>query len=672
MPVVPSTLIGRALLLAITVAMLVGLALAGCERRLATGASSGTADSSAPVAGAQSAPREPVVRRSAVPLGNLRMTWSARSRTDALASLVFGIDDSLTKEIGKPIHLRATAENDMFVVDAVRNDLLFWSASDQSYASKRWWKRERVPLASATAPDGSLAVACSDRAGSEVTILGAGGRESLCAAPAGVEFRPGGLAFVGEELWVSNLAAHRIEVYHGASGKWLRSIGRNGDASGEFRYPTNLAVSPDGRVCIVDTMNHRVQRFAHDGTWQQTIGRAGDGIGCFSLPRDAGFGPDGTLFVVDAKLGRVQAFDERGEVIAIFGEAGDESQKLVSPSSLAAVSQLPGEATAPPDGFDADYYIIVAERYAEPGLRAYAWGRDHAATARIAAPLVRSRPLVEGVEPAINPHWSSTQCNACHASGDGAPQAIPVAKADQTCLACHDGRKAHDEPHPTGRLARTATVKTPEDWPTDAGRLTCLTCHDIRQHCDAGARRPADNPAMLRGYESGRADSYCRTCHMEDASWQFSPHRQVDASGAVNSRTCLFCHTDAPDVPADGARRGHSLLRTESSQGCLACHVRHWDVSERGHVDRPVTDEVRAWLASGRAVANGSTTGSGESSSRLPLGGDRVTCYTCHNPHQPELFPAGSDLGQRSVAAEDAHAALRIPSATLCLACHER
>lgn len=672
MPVVPSTLIGHALRLTLALAVLMGIALGGCERRLSSGASSETAGLSAPVAGAKAAPREPIVPRSAAPLGNLRMPRTQGPRIDGLASLVFGVDDSPTKELGKPIHVRATAEHDLVVVDAERNDLLFWSVGDRSSASMRSWQKACSPLACATAPDGSLAVACSGVAGSEVTILDAAGNETSCAAPAGVEFRSGGLAFVGEELWVSNLTAHRIEVYHGASGKWLRSIGRNGDASGEFRYPTNLAVSPDGGVCIVDTMNHRVQRFAPDGTWQRTIGRAGDGIGCFSLPRDAGFGPDGTLFVVDAKLGRVQAFDDRGEVIAVFGDADDESQKLVSPSSLAVVSHLPGEATAPPDGFDADYYIVVAERYVEPGLRAYAWGRDHAATARIAAPPVRSRPLVEGVEPAINPHWSSTQCNACHASGDGAPQAIPVAKADQTCLACHDGRKAHDEPHPTGRLARTATVTTPEDWPTDAGRLTCLTCHDIRQHCDAGARRPADNPAMLRGYESDRADSYCRTCHVEDASWQFSPHRQVDASGAVNSRTCLFCHTDAPDVPADGARRGHSLLRTESSQGCLACHVRHWDVSERGHVDRPVTDEVRNWLASSRAVADASTIGSGDTLSGLPLGGDRVTCYTCHNPHQPELFPAGSDLGQRSVAAEDAHAALRVPSATLCLACHEK
>lgn len=672
MPVVPSTLIGRALMLALALFAMIGFAIGGCERRMAT------QPSPEPIGTLQAArstpiePRKPNLPRSAAPLGNIQMEWSPRPRTHALASIVFGIDDSPAESFGKPIHVRATPGNDLFVIDSAMKDLFSWPATDRSLVSIRKWEQEHAPVACATASDGSLAVAYSDRESGEVAIIAARGAETSCTVPAGVAFRPGGLAFVGDSLWVSNLAVHRIEVFRSTSGHWLRSIGRSGDGPGEFRTPTNLAVSPDGSVCVVDTMNHRVQILAADGTWQRSIGRAGDGMGCFALPRDAAFGPDGTLFVVDAKLGRVQAFDDRGDVIAVFGDAGDDSQKLVSPSSLAVLSQLPGDADEPPDGFEADYYILVSERYAEPGLRAYAWGRITTTTALHAAPLERSRPLVDGIEPAINPHWSPAQCNACHPSGDGAPRVIPIAQADRICLSCHDGKKAHDEPHPTGRLARTATVKTPEDWPTDAGRLACLTCHDIRQHCEAAARRPAINPAMLRGYDSAQADSYCRSCHVEDASWQFSPHQQVDAGGAVNSRTCLFCHTDVPDVTADGARRGQPLLRTNTSQGCLVCHVRHWDVSERGHVDRPVTNEIRDFLPSQVEDAVGARAAGNNGPSRLPLGDDRVTCYTCHNPHQPELFPAGSILGQRSTATEDTHAALRVPSETLCLTCHEK
>lgn len=672
MPVVPSTLIGRALMLALAVFAMIGFAIGGCERRMATQPSPEPIGTLHAARITPAEPRKPNLPRSAAALGNLRMPWSTRPRTHALASLVFGIDDSPAESFGKPIHVRASRGDDLFVVDAFVNRLLHWTSEDGSVAPVKQPYRTRSVVACAISPDGGIATAYADRDGGEATILDWTWREHDCWFLKDIAFRPGGLAFVGKELWVSNTAMHRIEVFFAHSGLWLRSIGRSGDGPGEFRTPTNLAVSPDGSVCVVDTMNHRVQILAADGTWQRTIGRAGDAAGCFSLPRDAGFGPDGTLFVIDAKLGRVQAFDDRGEVIAIFGDAGDESQKLVSPSSLAVVSQLPGEADEQPDGFEADYYILVSERYAEPGLRAYAWGRSTATPAGQITPRARSRPLVEGIEPAINPHWSSAQCNACHAPGDGAPRAIPIAQADRTCLSCHDGKQAHDEPHPTGRLARTATVKTPEDWPTDAGRLTCLTCHDIRQHCEAAARRPAVNPAMLRGYDSARADSYCRSCHVEDASWRFSPHQQVTPDGAVNSRTCLFCHTDVPDVPADGARRGQPLLRTISSQGCLTCHVRHWDVSERGHVDRPVTDEIRDWLTASRADSDGSKIAAGALPSHLPLGDGRVTCYTCHNPHQPELFPAGSLLGQRSTAAEDTHAALRVPSASLCLTCHEK
>jgi len=34
---------------------------------------------------------------------------------------------------------------------------------------------------------------------------------------------------------------------------------------GQFNYPRNIAIAPDGTVYVADTANHRVQRFSADG-----------------------------------------------------------------------------------------------------------------------------------------------------------------------------------------------------------------------------------------------------------------------------------------------------------------------------------------------------------------------------------------------------------------------
>jgi hypothetical protein len=239
--------------------------------------------------------------------------------------------------------------------------------------------------------------------------------------------------------------------------------------------------------------------------------------------------------------------------------------------------------------------------------------------------------------------------------------------------------QAHAEAHPVGRLARTATVKTPDDWPTVDQRLSCLTCHDIRRHCDTSARRPAINSAMVRGYDPERSSDYCHTCHKTDETWRFSPHDQIAVNGAVKEQSCLFCHEQTPHVPPDGSRKHEPNLRGPGSRVCLNCHPRHWDVSPLGHVDRPVTEEVRRRLAAHADRARAGDFGPGDGGSiakcptgSLPITDGRVTCYSCHNPHQRGLFAESTVLGQWADAPHDSAIALRVDQAFLCAECHRK
>jgi hypothetical protein len=162
---------------------------------------------------------------------------------------------------------------------------------------------------------------------------------------------------------------------------------------------------------------------------------------------------------------------------------------------------------------------------------------------------------------------------------------------------------------------------------------------------------------------------------------RFSPHRQRDATGRVREDACLFCHTQRPEIPVDGRRRFEPQLRDESSDLCLNCHRRHWDLSPLGHVDRPVTPAIRQWMLAREASSTNADDAwqparalvdSERQPARLPLGAGRVTCYTCHNPHYAGLFPPGSELGALAVDAKDRASALRANWIELCSECHRR
>jgi predicted CXXCH cytochrome family protein len=324
---------------------------------------------------------------------------------------------------------------------------------------------------------------------------------------------------------------------------------------------------------------------------------------------------------------------------------------------------------------------MVGEQLREPGVRVYAWlpARDDGGTNALPAGEATSWKPQFPESVAINPHWDAQRCAKCHSLEGGRWQPIAPESGDALCLSCHDGIKAPADPHPIGRKASTELVTTPPDWPTLQGTIGCMTCHDIKRHCTPEAKRPAVNTVLLRGYDAQRPLESSRNCHRADVGGRFSPHRQRDATGKVREDACLFCHTKRPDVPADGRRRFEPHLRVESSNLCLNCHTRHWDLSPLGHVDRPVTPRIREWmivreLSVGREASPAELLKLARQSprqpARLPLGHDKVTCYTCHNPHYAGLFPPDSELGALATNPADRRSALRTNWIDLCSECH--
>jgi DNA-binding beta-propeller fold protein YncE len=115
---------------------------------------------------------------------------------------------------------------------------------------------------------------------------------------------------------------HRVVAY-AADGKLLREIGQRGRRDGEFNVPVQGAVSPDGRLHVLDAGNFRVQTFDADGAFISSFGNVGTGLGQLARPRALACDGEGRLYVTDTAFGNVQVFTPRGELLMSLGR-GDK------------------------------------------------------------------------------------------------------------------------------------------------------------------------------------------------------------------------------------------------------------------------------------------------------------------------------------------------------------
>jgi DNA-binding beta-propeller fold protein YncE len=75
-----------------------------------------------------------------------------------------------------------------------------------------------------------------------------------------------------------------LQVFDNA-GRFVRSIGSEGDGSGQFRYLWGVAVGGGGEIIVSDFGRRDVQVFSRQGSLLQTIGSEGDSRVDLTMPR---------------------------------------------------------------------------------------------------------------------------------------------------------------------------------------------------------------------------------------------------------------------------------------------------------------------------------------------------------------------------------------------------
>ncbi|MCJ7580412.1 MAG: NHL repeat-containing protein, partial [Candidatus Aminicenantes bacterium] len=100
-------------------------------------------------------------------------------------------------------------------------------------------------------------------------------------------------------------------IHNDAEGKWgknpqvelefVKSIGEMDSDKDEliFFMPADVTFDSQGNIYILDSGNHRIQKFSPDGEYLATIGQQGQGPGEFQYPQSLAVDPDGNLYISD-------------------------------------------------------------------------------------------------------------------------------------------------------------------------------------------------------------------------------------------------------------------------------------------------------------------------------------------------------------------------------------
>jgi sugar lactone lactonase YvrE len=129
-------------------------------------------------------------------------------------------------------------------------------------------------------------------------------------------------------------------VHNGKEGKWgktprvqaelVRTLGDVAaeDESVAFYMPAGVALDSKGNLYILDTGNHRVQKFSPEGKYIASFGRQGQGPGDFAYPDSIDIDGEDLVWVSDPNNQRVQVLTPEGAVSRTVGFVKERVGKL--------------------------------------------------------------------------------------------------------------------------------------------------------------------------------------------------------------------------------------------------------------------------------------------------------------------------------------------------------
>lgn len=136
-------------------------------------------------------------------------------------------------------------------------------------------------------------------------------------------YTPKGI-FVSDKIYACNTRNHFISVFDKDTHQLLAKFGDLGDDPADlkmgtveykFRLPTDVVISADGRIYIVDSKHGQVKALDKQGQFLFKFGEIGSGQGQFNLPEGIALDSQQNVYVCDTLNGRIQKFSPDGQFI---------------------------------------------------------------------------------------------------------------------------------------------------------------------------------------------------------------------------------------------------------------------------------------------------------------------------------------------------------------------
>jgi tripartite motif-containing protein 71 len=158
---------------------------------------------------------------------------------------------------------------------------------------------------------------------------------------------------------------------------FVQAWGTAGNAGGQFNAPSAVATDAVGNVYVVDTGNHRIEKFDNQGHFLLRWGSLGAGGGQFSSPSGVAVDRDNNVLVVDQGNNRIQEFSSDGLLTHTWGTPGTGSGEFTNPTGIAVDAA-------------GDFYVTDAgdrvQKFAPDGSFLLQWGTTGAGAGEFSSP----------------------------------------------------------------------------------------------------------------------------------------------------------------------------------------------------------------------------------------------------------------------------------------------
>jgi tripartite motif-containing protein 71 len=135
-------------------------------------------------------------------------------------------------------------------------------------------------------------------------------------------------------IYVVDSRNHRIQKFS-ATGSFIMAWGKDGEKKGEMHEPCGMDIGPDGNIYLIDTWwnryKGRIEVFDPNGKFLRELGTEKGMFG----PRDLAVDTDGNIYVADTGGCKIEKFDKNGANVATFGKRGKNSLEFDEPVGIA-------------------------------------------------------------------------------------------------------------------------------------------------------------------------------------------------------------------------------------------------------------------------------------------------------------------------------------------------